>query len=321
MLVDMPIEKLKVYQGCSPLPSDFDAYWDASLKELEAIDPELKLVPSEFQAPGAECFDLYFTGMGGARVYAKLLRPAKAAGKHPAVVQFHGYSGHSGDWQDKLGYVLAGYTVATLDCRGQGGRSQDITAVEGMTLKGHIVRGVLDPDPRKLLFRSIYLDTARLTRLVMAMDGVDPTRVGVMGGSQGGGLTLACASLVPEVNRAVSNFPFLSDYRRVWQMDLAKNAYDEIQYYFRQFDPTHAREDEFFNRLGYIDIQNMTKRIRGKVLMHTGLMDQVCPPSTQFAAYNKITSEKEVVFYPDFGHEGLPGANDRAFKYMMEMRG
>ncbi len=319
MLIDMPLAEMKSYLGSSPRPEDFDRYWADSLAELEATPPELELTPAKFQAPNAECFDLRFTGTGGARVYAKLLRPVKTAGKHPAVVQFHGYSGNSGDWSDKLSYVNAGFTVASLDVRGQGGLSQDVTPVTGTTLRGHIIRGVDDPDPKKLLFRNIYLDTVRLTRLVMAMDDVDETRVGAMGGSQGGGLTLACAGLVPELNRACAVYPFLSDYRRVWNMDLAKAAYEELQYYFRQFDPTHAHEEEFFQRLGYIDVQNLAPRIRCRILMVTGLMDTVCPPSTQFAAYNKITSPKEQVFYPDFGHEWLPGSSDLIFQYMMEM--
>ena len=203
--------------------------------------------------------------------------------------------------------------------RGQGGPSQDVTPVTGTTLRGHIIRGVDDPDPKKLLFRNIFLDTARTARIVMAMDDVDETRVGAMGGSQGGGLPLACAALVPELHRASAPFPFLSDYRRVWNMDLAKAAYDELQYYFRWFDPTHAREEEFFRRLGYIDVQNLAPRIRCRIMMATGLMDTVCPPSTQFAAFNKITAPKEHVFYPDFGHEGLPGHNDRTFRFMTDM--
>lgn len=319
MLIDMPLAEMKTYLGSSPLPEDFDRYWEESLAELEATPPELELTPSKFQAPNAECFDLWFTGTGGSRVYAKLLRPAKAAKKHPAVVQFHGYSGNAGDWSDKLNYVCAGFTVASLDVRGQGGLSQDMTPVKGTTLRGHIIRGVDDPDPKKLLFRNIYLDTVRLTRLVMAMDDVDETRVGAMGGSQGGGLTLACAGLVPELNRASATFPFLSDFRRVWNMDLAKAAYEELQYYFRWFDPTHAHEEEFFQRLGYIDVQNLAPRIRCRIMMATGLMDTVCPPSTQFAAFNKITAPKEHVFYPDFGHEWLPDYNDRTFQFMMEM--
>lgn len=319
MLVDLPIQELKKYQGCSPKPADFEKYWDESLAEVAAIDPKVDLIPSAFQAPYAECFDMYFNGVNNSRIYAKLLRPKHQTGKGPAVVIFHGYSGNSGDWSDKLAYVAAGFTVAALDCRGQGGKSEDNTPVNGMTLRGHIVRGAADDDPKKLMFRNIFLDAAQLTRLVMAMDNVDAKRVGIFGGSQGGGITMACAALVPEVNRAVSVFPFLSDYRRVWNMDLAKDAYDEMKYYFRQFDPNHEREDEFFYRLGYVDIQNLAPRIRCKLQMFTGLMDTVCPPSTQFACYNKITSPKEVVFFHDFGHEGLPGGNDRIFKFMMEM--
>ena len=102
-------------------------------------------------------------------------------------------------------------------------------------------------------------------------------------------------------------------------MDLAKDAYDELKYYFRWFDPNHEREEAFFQRLGYIDVQNLAPRIRARILMATGLMDTVCPPSTQFAAYNKITAPKEQVFYHDFGHEGLPGNNDRFFRFMMGM--
>jgi cephalosporin-C deacetylase len=45
-------------------------------------------------------------------------------------------------------------------------------------------------------------------------------------------------------------------------------------------------------------------------------MDTVCAPSTQFAAYNKITSSKEMVIYPDFGHETLPDLADRVFTFL-----
>jgi len=99
-------------------------------------------------------------------------------------------------------------------------------------------------------------------------------------------------------------------------MDLATAAYEELRTYFRQFDPQHEREEEIFTKLGYIDCQHLTPRIRAEVLMVTGLMDQVCPPSTQFAAYNKITAKKDMVIYPDFGHEGLPGANDTISAFM-----
>ncbi len=100
-------------------------------------------------------------------------------------------------------------------------------------------------------------------------------------------------------------------------MDLAKDAYNELRDFFRHSDPIHAREEEVYTRLGYIDVQHLAERIQGEVLMGTGLMDTICPPSTQFAAYNKIKAPKQMVIYPDYGHEGLPGMNDRFFQFML----
>ncbi|HEX6507419.1 MAG TPA: acetylxylan esterase, partial [Chloroflexota bacterium] len=148
---------------------------------------------------------------------------------------------------------------------------------------------------------------------------VDGRRVAAMGASQGGALTLACAALEPRVARAVAIHPFLSDYRRVWEMGLDQHAYSELREYFRLFDSRHEREEEIFTRLGYIDIQHIVRRIQARVLMATGLLDAVCPPSTQFAAYNKIESEKEMLLYPDFAHEIYPGLPDLAFEFLSEM--
>jgi cephalosporin-C deacetylase len=317
---DMPFEQLHTYQGTNPRPADFDEFWDRSLAELAEVDPEPELIPADFQTNFAECFHLYYTGLGGARIHAKLLRPRNSANRdpHPAVLMFHGYSGNSGDWVDKLGYVAQGYTVAAMDCRGQGGLSEDKGGVQGWTLRGHIVRGLSD-SPENLLFRYIFLDTKQLARVVMEMPDVDPDRIGATGGSQGGGLTLACVALEPRIKLAAPVFPFLCDYRRVWQKELAKNAYLELDEYFRRFDPLHEREDEIFTKLGYIDVQFLAPRIRAEVMMAVGLMDDVCPPSTQFAAYNKIPGKKSLRIYPDFRHEALPGNPDAIFQFLSQL--
>jgi cephalosporin-C deacetylase len=123
---------------------------------------------------------------------------------------------------------------------------------------------------------------------------------------------------MPEMKLCVPDFPYMSDYKRVWEMDLDVDCYKGIRYYLRHFDPRHERVDEFFEKLGYVDIQNLAPRIKAKVLMGTGLLDNICPPSTQFAMFNKITSEKEVIIYPDFGHEGLGGHDDLVFEFIKE---
>ena len=317
-LIDLPLPALLTYSGRTSRPADFDAYWSAALRELDATDPQPELRPATAIAPHqTEAFDLWFTGVGGARIYAKYLRPKTAGAKKlPAVLQFHGYSGHSGDWLDKFGWPAEGFCYAAMDCRGQGGRSEDNGRVKGTTLRGHIVRGLDDPDPRNLAFRQIFLDTAQLARVVMKFAEVDADRVGCFGASQGGALTLACAALEPRIRRAAPVFPFLCDYQRVWEMDLTKDAYEELRIFFRAFDPRHEREDDIFTKLGYIDCQHLAPRIQAEVLMFTSLMDTICPPSSQFAAYNKITAPKNFVLYPDFTHEPLPGQLDRTYAFM-----
>lgn len=228
LLFDMPLEDLPHYRGTNPRPADFADFWEAALAEMRALDPQIELVPAAFQTNYAHCYHLYFTGVGGARVHAKLLKPKDATRPGPALLMFHGYSGNAGDWFDKLPYAAAGFTVAALDCRGQGGRSQDVGGQTGWTLNGHIVRG-LGGDPRQLLYRAIFLDTAELAQIVMEMLDVESGRVGAAGSSQGGGLTLACAALEPRIKKAAPIFPFLSDYQRVWELDLAKDAYNELR--------------------------------------------------------------------------------------------
>jgi cephalosporin-C deacetylase len=316
---DYPLEQLKTYQGLNPRPADFDQYWEKALAEMRTLDPQIELVPAEFQAPGVECFHLYFSGVGGSRIHAQLLRPQNAAAPHPALLLFHGYSCDANDWSHKLGYVAQGYTVAALDVRGQGGLSEDRGSVTGNTLHGQIIRGLEDAlagRPEKLLYRQIFLDTAQLAKIVMEMPDVDPNQVSATGASQGGGLTVACAALEPRLKRAAPVYPFLSDYKRVWDIDLAKDAYLELSEFFRHDDPRHEREEAVFTNLGYIDIQNLAPRIRADIFWTAGLMDTVCPPSSQFAAYNKITAPKHMTYYPDFGHEELRGLDDLIFEFI-----
>ncbi len=319
-IIDKPLEELKIYTGINPKPEDFGEYWEKALSELDATEPKPTFTLAEFQAPGVKCYDLYYNSVNNAKIYAKCLVPEHKYGeKLPALLHFHGYTGASSQWTEYLGYALSGFVVLAMDVRGQAGKSEDVGGVHGNTLNGHIIRGLIESDPQKLLFRDIYLDTAQLARVAMSMDCVDEMRVGAYGGSQGGALTIACASLEPRVAKAAPCYPFLCDYKRVWEMDLAKDAYLELRTFFRNFDPRHENEDEYFRRLGYIDLQYLAPRIKAEVKMATGLMDTVCPPSTQFAAYNKMTCKKSQVIYPDFGHESLPGWSDIVYTFFSDL--
>ena len=230
-LVDMPLEKLYEYQGINPRPADFDEFWDASLAELDTLDPKVDFKPYPFPSAIADFFELTFTSTKGARIFAKFAKPKNIEGKIPAIIKFHGLSGSSDEWNALLPFVSQGYAIAFMDCRGQGGYSEDVGGNVGTTYSRPFTRGI-DGDPKDLQTRDLFLDTALITRIVMGLDYVDEARIGVTGGSQGGALSVACAALVPEVKLCAPVFPYLSDYKRVWQMDLAKDksAYDGLNY-------------------------------------------------------------------------------------------
>ena len=107
-VVDMPLEKLKEYQGKNPRPADFDEFWDRSLAEMNAIDPKPVFTPYPMQSKIADCFELRFTSTKGATVYAKFVRPKNIEGKIPAVLNFHGLSGCSCQWNSLLGIRFTG---------------------------------------------------------------------------------------------------------------------------------------------------------------------------------------------------------------------
>ena len=316
-MIDMPVAELDKYYGVNPKPDDFEEYWKTALSDLEKVPPQIEMKKAPFQSPAVECYDLYFTGMNGARIYVKHLRPKNVKGKIPAVLQFHGYTGYCGSYVEKIPYAASGCAVFAMDVRGQGGRSEDRGNVRGNTLHGHIIRGLEEDNPQKLLFRDVFLDTVELAHIAMDMEYIDATNVYVSGGSQGGALALACAALEPRIKKAAVLYPFLADYKRVWDMDLDVEAYGELKDYFRSFDPRHEREKEIFTKLGYIDLQYLAPRIKADTIMFTALMDHICPPSTQYAVYNKMVCRKKHILYPDYEHEYLKDSDDIIFDFLV----
>ena len=312
---DMPLEELRTYMGSSPKPADFDEYWARAMGELKSIYAPAKLIPADFECATAKLYDMFFTGVGGAKIHAKVGIPKEIKTPVPCVLMYHGYFCNCGDWVELLTWTSKGYCVAALDCRGQGGLSEDVSRVKGPTTLGHIIRGVEEENPDKLLFRDVYLDCVQMAWYMRDMDEVDGTKMCTTGGSQGGALSLLTAALEPSICKVGSQVPFLCDFVRVWDMDLTTLPYLELKKYFRWRDPMHKTEKEVFYKLGYLDIQNHAPNIKADVLVFTGLMDEICPASSQFAMYNKIRSNKKMVIYPDHGHEYMPGFMDQIFDF------
>lgn len=312
------LAELEACRGKNPIPADFDEFWAARMAEADAVPLDYEILPSDQVPELGSCayFDLHFTGMGGARVYAKYAMPkVPGSGSVPLVLQFHGYPGCTRSWAEQSSWPGIGCAVLSMDNPGQGGRSEDIGGFKGTTVSGHLIAGV-DGGPENLYYVRLYQDQRILCRIARELAGIDLGRVYVNGGSQGGGMGIACCALNPDlVARASILYPFLSDFREVWELGADQIAYDGIRYYSRWFDADGERADEWFGTLGYVDALSFAHLVRCPVLFGTGLADVVCPPETQFAVYNALTCPKKHLLYPDFGHEEIQAFDDEIIRF------
>ena len=306
------------YRGTTPRPADFDAFWDARMAEADAVPLCYAVEPSEIPAyPTCEYLNLWFTGMGGARIYAKYLRP-KSDKPLPLVLQFHGYPGASRSWLEQSSFAGMGYALLAMDCPGQGGKSQDIGGFLGTTVSGHLIAG-LDGEPKDMYYVRLYQNIRILCRIVRELEGIDLARVFVNGASQGGGLGIATCALNSElINRAAILYPFLSDFRLVWDLDADDIAYEGLRYWSRWFDEDSTRIEEAYAKLAYFDSKNFAPMVKCPVLFGTGTADIVCPPATQFAVYNNLTCEKRHEFFEGFGHEEIQDFDDMIIPFFCE---
>ncbi|OTO01287.1 acetylxylan esterase [Enterococcus sp. 5B3_DIV0040] len=314
MIETMSKEEMQSYQGVREVPDDFYQYWQQLILSLQL--PELKVVEKDFHIKQIRFFDLYFNGTNGSQVYAKMLLP-NTNQKTPVIFHFHGYQGCSSDWSEYFKFVMCGYGVIALDVRGQAGKSQDNGQFDGLTVKGHIVRGMIAGRER-LFYQDIFLDVYTLIEQVRKLPEIDDENMQTFGASQGGALAVVGAALHPRIKQVVTIYPFLADFPRILELGQITEPYDELFRYFKFQDPFYRTKEQIFKALDYIDIKNFAHMIKGKVKLLTGIRDDICPPSTQYAFFNRVQTNKEHILLPEYGHEALNvGVNDLCFNWLI----
>lgn len=307
-LYDRPLHELQVYNPPATKEPRFEVFWKDTLTESARQPLNAQVEQIAYPARGVRVYEVHYDGWRGARICAWYLLP-EGDGPFPCLVQYHGYSGSKQDVYHYLSWVLQGFAVFAVDVRGQSGNSSDPGNYTGGHVRGWMTQGIMDPD--QYYYRGVYVDCVRALDLVSLRPEVDAQRVGIMGVSQGGGLTLAVAGLDSRPILAMPEVPYLCHFQRA--VDVAVNGpYLEIPDYLRRWP---QREGQVWRTLSYFDNLNLAAGITCPVLMTVGLQDDVCPPSTVFAAYNKITSPKEMKVYPYHNHAAVEAHWEDKFRW------
>lgn len=300
---DLPLDQLVTVAPQSVEPADFDGFWSATLAESRAATRPATLIPYDAGLPLVEVSDVRFAGFAGEPIAAWLMVP-KGVTPTVTVVQYQGYSLGRSFPTENTSWCAAGHALLLVDSRGQGwnpGNGNGGTPDSAMLppqVPGLMTRG-LDA-PANYYYRRLFTDAALAVDFVRSYEPLRDTRVVVQGGSQGGGIALAVAGLVEGLAGVMPDVPFLCDYPRAVAITDAY-PYREISDYLQGF---RDRVEETFRTLSYFDGTSFATRATAPALFSVALMDEVCPPSTVFAAYNVYAGSKKIEVYAYNGHEG-----------------
>ncbi|PSK95988.1 cephalosporin-C deacetylase [Murinocardiopsis flavida] len=302
MYVDLAEPELRSYRSAQHDPDDFDSFWASTLAQAREHDIAVTAEQVDTGLSTVDVYDTVFSGYNGQRISAWLVLPAARTGPLPAVVQYQGYGGGRAHPLDHLVWASAGYAHLVMDTRGQasawgGGVTPDPDG-GGPQSPGVMTRGIESRET--YYYRRLITDAVRAVEAVRGMESVDPDRVAVVGGSQGGALALSVAGLVGGLRLVSARVPFLCDFPRATVItdDL---PYKEIGSYLAVHRHKVA---QVHDTLSYFDGVNFARRASAPARFSAALMDPVTPPSTVFGAYNAYAGPKEMAVWPYNGHEG-----------------
>jgi len=304
MYFDLPLDQLQTYFPARTEPDDFDEFWNETLSQTRKFPLNVRFEHVETGLKFLEVYDVTYNGYGGQSIKGWFVLPSYHPEPLACVVEYIGYGGGRGHPYDWLLWGNIGYAHLIMDVRGQGStwRSGDTPDFEpdggNPQIPGFMTRGILDP--HTYFYRRVFIDAVRAVESARSHSSVDAKRVAVLGGSQGGGIALAAAGLIPDLAAVLPDVPFLCHIRHATEIT-DSYPYAEIQNYCKIH---RGKIETVFNTLSYFDGVNFATRAKSPALFSVGLMDEICPPSTVFAAYNYYKGPKEIKVWPYNHHEG-----------------
>ena len=282
--------------GCKDAqPSDFRSFWQETLAELKKIDPQFAMHKVDSLSRGKrDGYVIEMKSLGGLTIRGYYFVPRKE-GRFPAILHVP-YYGQGFQNVDQFINSTDDVIELALCARGHG-LSAD-TFNPGFGVPG--IWGYKLYSKQENAYRGIYMDCVRAVDVLFSRPETDTLRVGVRGGSQGGGLTIATAGLCGKRIAACAYFdPFPCDIRDF--INIRTICQKELKRFLDYYhNPCSFEEALKVQEL--ISTKNFASWITCPVFFTTALFDDDCPPHVGFAAYNAISSPKEFKIYPHDCH-------------------
>ncbi len=278
---------------------DFDAFWESTLAQARAVPLRPERIPWDYPSPHVQVYDISYNGFDETRIHGWLILPVfLKQERYPCLIHYHGFTGDRGYPDQYMQWITLGMAVLAVDCREQGGATGNQAAYSSSGMVTNVVtKGILNRD--EYYYRAVYMDCVKALDFAEGCLEVDPERLVIEGGSQGGALGMAVCALDARPRLGILNVPSNSNLE---ERVLGRHgSFASVSDYLRRHPD---QVDQAFETLSYFDTMNLADRIRCPILASVGLCDPVCPAKCYFASYNRITSPKEIALYPFNEHDG-----------------
>lgn len=301
----MPLEELQKYTGSTTRPIDFENFWQRTLADNPFDASNVTLTEANDPLLGVKVWDMTFGGYAGDPIKAWVIAPKEAEeASLPAIVQFNGYGGGRGLPADHLRWAAAGYVHVIMDTRGQGsawgsgGQTPDPHG-SGPAFPGVMTKGIENAE--QYYYRRLFVDAHHAVEAAATLPFVNENCITVTGHSQGGAMTIAAAALNHRVVAAMPDEPFLCDFPRAIGIT-PRGPYTDVVGYLKI---RRTMKDTVLGVLAYFDGVHLATLAQCPTLFSVALMDDICPPSTVYAAFNAWGhADSRMEIYDYNGHEG-----------------
>ncbi|MBL7770719.1 MAG: acetylxylan esterase [Flavipsychrobacter sp.] len=284
-------------------PADFVSFWNKAKEELAGIpmDAKMVLLPDR-SSEKVNVYHLSLKNIGNSRVYGILCVP-KAPGKYPALLRVPGAGIRP--YRGDIATAEKGIITLEIGIHGIPVNLDDevYSNLSSGALNGYPSLGM--DDKNRFYYKRVYLGCVRANDFLTSLPQYNGKRLGVCGGSQGGALSVITAALDERVNYLAAFYPALSDVT-----GYLKGRAGGWPHYFDDNNKTYNTTREKMTTIAYYDVVNFARNLKAEGYYAWGFNDEVCPPTSMYAAYNVIQAPKELELFLETGHWTFPEERD-----------
>ncbi|MGP4041102.1 acetylxylan esterase [Gracilibacillus sp. D59] len=291
-------QMIKQYQSYNPVLTkkhDHDTFWRETYDQTRKKPLNSKLKELDYPIQQVYSYELTYHGFDETPIKAHYLLPKESKNKLPCLIFFHGYAGSKGSVSDYMKWLIQGYAIIAVDCRGQG-KSGDYSNYSSNEMGSWVTQGILNK--KEYYYRKVYMDGVRAIDFACTRSEIDHNRIALIGTSMGGGITLAVAALDNRPKLAIADIPNMCDI----ELAIHEKLEGSLTILERFLDRHTEQIDQVFSTLSYFDNLNLAPNINCRIRVSAGLKDPVCPPKTIFGVYNHINAPKTIEVYPFAQH-------------------